>query len=67
MGSVFSDLKGKKEYYKQQADELRMRARKVRAEIKDDIEANRLENLADQADNDADGIDQQLAELAEKV
>ncbi len=63
MGTIFSSLRDKKEYYKNEADKLNRRAEEVAEKTENYPEAKRLRDLASKSENAAYSIDKQLRNM----
>lgn len=64
MNVFVPSLQEKKEYYKEEAQKLRAQAREVREKLDNPIEAKRLENLADEAENEVSSLEAQIKNIA---
>lgn len=63
--ALFSTLRDKKQYYMDQAAELRRQAQEVRETTDNYPEAKRLESLAQDAEKQAIALDEQIRNMGE--
>jgi recombinational DNA repair ATPase RecF len=65
MSAITGSPQERREYLKQEAADMRRKAMEYR-NSGDQVEAKRLEDLAEEADQSAAGIDNELAEISQR-
>jgi hypothetical protein len=60
--TIFSPHRDRKAYYKKQSEDLKRRAEETRQQTDNYPEANRLDGLAKEADEQAASIDEEMKE-----